>query len=195
MMPVARIRRVLRLADEVTSRHKHDVVLKLRIFRHVRLRLTQSRPLLRRVDPGTGQLADDHGELRRTELLADIANQVHQILLILRDGGLGIHTIVPTLIPDEPGQLDRGTVVGRKILLQVRQGRTDFGHHLRVIRTDHAARARRTKIAVEALTSPSGLDEQDLIAIGLSDDMAKLELRPEMVLTAIHGVADGKTTR
>ena len=115
---------------------------------------------------------------------------MREVLLVFRDGGLGIHTIVPSLIPDEASQLNWGAVVGRKIFLQVRQSRTDLGHHLRVIRTDHAARAGRAEIAVEALTSPSGLDEQDLIAVDLADDMAKLELRPEMVLTAIHGVAD-----
>ena len=120
MMTMARIRGVLRLADEVTSRHKHDVVLEFRAFGDGGLGVSQSRPLLRCVDPGSGQLADDHGELRRPELLADIADQVREVLLILRDGGLGIHTIVPTLIPDEAGQLDRGTIVSRKVLLQIR---------------------------------------------------------------------------
>ena len=194
MMAMARIGRVLRLADEITGRHEHDVILEFRAFGDGGLGVSQSRPLLRCVDPGTRQLADDHGKLRRTELLADIANQVHQILLILGDSGLRIHAVVPTLIPDEASQLDRGTVIGRKILLQVRQSRTDFGDHLKIIWADHSAGAGRAEIAVEALTSPSGLDEQDLIAVDLADDMAKLELRPEMVLTAIHGVADRQST-
>ena len=189
-MAVARIGRILRLPHEGARGYEDDVILELGVARHVRLRLAQSGPFLWRVDPRTSQFANNHGELRDAELFADIPDEVREVLLVFRHGGLRIHAVVPALIPDEASQFDLSSIIGGEILFKVRQGLADFGDHLHVIRADLTAGARRTKIAVEALTSPSGLDEQDLIAIGRADHVTELELRPEMVLTAIHGVAD-----
>ena len=189
-MAVARIRRVFRLPHESARRDEDDVILKLRIARHIGLRLAQGGPFLRGVEPRAREFADDDRKLRGAELFADISDQVREVLFVFRYGGLRFHAVVPALIPDEAGQFDLRPVVSREILLQVRQGLADFGDHLHVIRTDLAAGARRTEIPVEALASPRGLDEQDLIAIGRADHVTELELRAEMMFAAIHRIAD-----
>jgi hypothetical protein len=117
-----------------------------------------------------------------------------EVLLILWHGGLRIHAVVPTLIPDEAGELDLRAVVSREILLQVCQRLTHLGDHLRVIWTDLTASARRTEITIEALASPSGLDEQHLIAVGLTDDMPELILGAEVMLADIRTETEGKRT-
>ncbi|MEY3853592.1 MAG: hypothetical protein RI910_2572, partial [Verrucomicrobiota bacterium] len=110
---------------------------------------------------------------------------MREVLFVFRHGGLRIHAVVPALIPDEASQFDLSAVVSREILFQVRQGLADFSDHLHVIRTDLSAGAGRTEIPVEALTSPGGLDEQDLIAIGRTDHVPELELRSEVMLADI----------
>ena len=159
VMTMTRVRRILRLAHEITGRDEDDVILEFRALRDGGLRVAQGCPFLRGVDPWARQLADDDREFRHAKLLTHIVDQMDEVLFILRHGGLGIHTVVPALIPDEAGQLDRGTVVSRKIFLQIRQCFADFGDHLKIIRADLAASARRTEITVQALASPCRLDE------------------------------------
>ena len=118
-----------------------------------------------------------------------------EVLFILRYGGLRIHAVVPTLIPDEAGELDLRAVVCREILLQIGQRLTHLGDHLRVIRTDLTAGARRTEIAIEALASPGGLDEQHLVAVGLTDDVSELIFGTEVMLAHVRTEAEGERTR
>ena len=100
MMAMSRVRRILRLSHERARGHEDDVVLELGVVRHVRLRLAQGGPLLRGVDPRPREFTDDDRQLRDAELLADIPDQVREVLLVFRHGGLRVHAVVPALIPD-----------------------------------------------------------------------------------------------
>ena len=64
--------------------------------------------------------------------------------------------------------------------------------HPGVVGPGRPLRARRPKVLVEALATPRGLDQQDRLIEVVADDVAELELGPEVVLAAIHRVADGQ---
>ena len=68
------------------------------------LGLAELGPFRWRLDPWAGEFADDDGELGRLQITANIVDEVHQVLLILGHGSLGVHAIVPALIPDEASE-------------------------------------------------------------------------------------------
>src|SRR5262249_47457254 len=143
-----------------------------------------------RFDPGAGQLPDHYRQLGRLQVLANVLDQVDEVGLVLGDSRLRMDAVVPAVIPDEAGQFMTTAVVIGEVSFEVRERLANFRYHFLVIGPDFAAGTGWSKVLVEALAAPAGLDEQHLLLEMIADDMAELQLRPEVMFAAVRSVTE-----
>ena len=121
-----------------------------------------------------------------------IFDQVDEVLFVLSASRLVVH-VVPTLEPDEPGEPLLPSGQRRKILTHLCEAFFDLGNQLFVVGSCFATGRRRPEIFEKALTTPRRFDEQHRLVELITDNVAELKLRPDVVLSVVAGKPDRQT--
>src|SRR5207248_1104807 len=82
-----------------------------------------------------------------------------------------------------------------EVVPEPRERLADIRDHPLVVRPRLAARTGRAEVLVQALTAPGALDEQDLPAEVVADDVTELQFGAEVVLAAVGREARPKRPR
>ena len=124
------------------------------------------------VHPAKAAVCDHKGEIFDTEFLAHIADEVGEVLLVLKRRRHSA-SIVPSLVPAKAHHLVSPSLQVGKVLSEVAKHLLRIPEHLRVIRTKLPARTRRTKIFLQALATPRSLDEENRFPDRVAHDMTE----------------------
>ena len=81
-----------------------------------------------------------------------------------------------------------------ELMANLGQALAVFGKHLFVEFTGASVGAGWAEIFVDAFAAPRCLDEQHRFVVSLADEVAELEFRPYVVISAIAGEADRQST-
>ncbi len=90
-----------------------------------------------------------------------------------------VHAVIPPLVPSEAHELIPAPIIAGEMRLDIGQHTLDVLKHLRVVRPDLAATARRTEIHGQTLAAPRRLDQQPLLLQCLTNSVAKPKLRAD----------------
>jgi hypothetical protein len=122
-----------------------------------------------------------------TKIFAHIFNQIYQIDFILLRSII-IAGVIPALVPYKAGKVVLSRVRW-EIRLQVPKNFLDCLYHDGVVRPHPPCRGWGSVIHVQALPTPSNLEQQDLLLHGIADCPSEAELWAHHVLMRVRWTA------
>ena len=136
VVPVARIGRILWLSHKGVGFHELNGARKFREGGAACLGFAKCIPRSEGLYPRPGEFAYHHRQPGRLKVFSNIPNQIGKVVFIFGNRFFRIHAIIPTLVPDKPGQLNPLALVAGKLLGNVGQGMSHLFDHFCIVRSN-----------------------------------------------------------